>query len=206
MHGFFEVPKIPGNFHISYHDRYDLIDFLQETEPFLYHGLHLDFEVISLTIGDQTLRPWISKRFKNFNFTTLSTLQGFSRRAKAKSHHDFYMKLIPNRFVDYDGKTYVDGLYQYSIASISKGLVDEDTPIIVFNYEISPVTISFRKSGASTLHFIVQICAIAGGIFSAIGILNSLTEALFRVLKRQQGNQQMIGTRSLAFFLFIQCR
>ncbi len=46
-------------------------------------------------------------------------------------------------------------------------------------YEISPITHRVkREHSGSVLHFAVQLCAIAGGVFTVAGLLASISDCL----------------------------
>lgn len=47
-------------------------------------------------------------------------------------------------------------------------------PAVYFRYDMSPVTVKFWQYKDNFLHFLIQICAIIGGIFSVTGIIDAL--------------------------------
>ena len=47
-------------------------------------------------------------------------------------------------------------------------------PCVYFRYDMSPVTVKFWQYKDNFLHFLIQICAIIGGIFSVTGIIDAL--------------------------------
>ena len=47
-------------------------------------------------------------------------------------------------------------------------------PAAWFRYDLSPVTVKFGRERESIFHFVVQICAIIGGVFTIAGIIDSL--------------------------------
>ena len=47
-------------------------------------------------------------------------------------------------------------------------------PAVYFRFDMSPVTVKYTQYKESMLHFIIQICAIIGGIFSVTGIIDAL--------------------------------
>lgn len=55
------------------------------------------------------------------------------------------------------------------------------TPAIYFKYEISPVTVKIIRGRGSLVHFLLQLCAIVGGIFTVSGLIASITA---RVVKK----------------------
>ena len=47
-------------------------------------------------------------------------------------------------------------------------------PAVYFRFDMSPVTVKFKQYKDNFLHFLIQICAIIGGIFSVTGIIDAL--------------------------------
>ena len=47
-------------------------------------------------------------------------------------------------------------------------------PSIWFRYDLSPVTVKFTQWRESIFHFLVQVCAIIGGVFTVAGIIDSV--------------------------------
>ncbi|KAL4480097.1 hypothetical protein ABPG74_020613 [Tetrahymena malaccensis] len=61
----------------------------------------------------------------------------------------------------------------------------EQTDIVQvsFNYLVSPINIVYQTKNKSVYNFIVQVCAIIGGIFCVFGIINSLTLNVIQSIK-----------------------
>ena len=53
-------------------------------------------------------------------------------------------------------------------------------PGIFFVYELSPFMIEASRIRMPFLHFVTKICAIVGGVFTVLGVLDSI---LFRLQK-----------------------
>ncbi len=47
-------------------------------------------------------------------------------------------------------------------------------PAVYFRFDMSPVTVKYWQYKDNMLHFLIQICAIIGGIFSVTGIIDAL--------------------------------
>ena len=47
-------------------------------------------------------------------------------------------------------------------------------PAAYFRYDLSPVTVKFSRERGSIFHFLVQVCAIIGGVFTIAGIIDSI--------------------------------
>jgi hypothetical protein len=44
----------------------------------------------------------------------------------------------------------------------------------MFNYEMSPISVSYRQETENVSVFLIHICAIVGGIFTMAGIVDAI--------------------------------
>ncbi len=60
---------------------------------------------------------------------------------------------------------------------------------MVIRYDLSPVTVKFTLTSTKFTEFLVQICAIVGGVFTVSGIIDALVHKSMMVLlkKAEQG-------------------
>ena len=47
-------------------------------------------------------------------------------------------------------------------------------PAVYFRYDMSPITVQYKLYKENFLHFLIQLCAIVGGIFTVTGIIDGL--------------------------------
>jgi hypothetical protein len=57
---------------------------------------------------------------------------------------------------------------------------------VYFFYDFSPIRITHTETSTPFSHFLTNLCAIAGGLFTATGIVDTL---LFRSLRLAQKNE-----------------
>jgi hypothetical protein len=58
--------------------------------------------------------------------------------------------------------------------------------ILKFNYELSPITVGFTKERESLALFLVHICAIVGGVFTAVSIVDAIIHKSFTLLFKKR--------------------
>ena len=58
--------------------------------------------------------------------------------------------------------------------------------VIVFNYELSPITVQYTQTKENFFEFLVYICAIVGGVFTVAGIVDSIIHKSVAVLFKQR--------------------
>jgi hypothetical protein len=57
---------------------------------------------------------------------------------------------------------------------------------IYFRYDLSPITVKWTRASRSFSHFLVQLCAIVGGVFTVFSLFHSAVRASVRMLKAEQ--------------------
>ena len=50
---------------------------------------------------------------------------------------------------------------------------NENMPVAKFSYDLSPMSVVVSQEKMPFYHFITQVCAIIGGVFTVIGLLDS---------------------------------
>jgi len=58
-------------------------------------------------------------------------------------------------------------------------------PGVFFFYELSPIMVRFEERKKSFFHFITQLCAILGGVFTVAGMVDRLVYSSMRHLQKK---------------------
>lgn len=179
LKGYLEISKVPGSFHISFHNYRPIYGRLKKEKPNLYNKINLNHQINYLYFGNLNVKKIKKFGIKPESFTHKNTLPNFLLNKKSKDYL-YYIKVIPYELVDENWGT-VDHYYQYSL-SIKESDFDGDNdemPILYMKYEFSPVTMRITLSKRDYLHFITHISAIIGGIFVVFSIFNKFIVGLF---------------------------
>ena len=180
LQGYIYVNKVPGNFHISshaYHDKifalvgHDMgrLDFSHEVNH-LSFGVNKDIEVIQTIFHEGVLSP-------------LDTVKKMRpENVKEALNYEYYIKVVPTTYKTLKHEEY----YVHQFTANSNEYKSEGAPAVYFRYDLSPVTVKFSQVQESFFHFIVQVCAIVGGVFTVAGLLeNMLHSSIASVLKKR---------------------
>jgi hypothetical protein len=115
-----------------------------------------------------------------FNEGELTPLDGHTENNGIKKHYEYYMKIVPTTYVDIYNRYHLAN--QFTSHSHSG---DTMFPSIYFKYEMSPITVKFSQYREEWIHFIVQICAILGGIFTVTGIIDAVIHKSILMILRK---------------------
>ena len=82
--------------------------------------------------------------------------------------------------------TYQTELYQYSVTErdlvINHDAGAHGVPGIYFKYEIEGLKVTIREDQVAWWQFIVQLCAILGGILAMSGLINQVFTYIFDII------------------------
>jgi len=98
--------------------------------------------------------------------------------------YEYFLTIVPTQFLKLNGEFY--NSFQF-VANSNEITGRYRVPAIYFRYDLSAITVRFAEKRKSFAHFLVQICAIIGGVFTVLGLVNSfLHQTLRTVLKKAE--------------------
>jgi len=95
----------------------------------------------------------------------------------ASPMYEYFIQVVPTVYSDHSGTLITTN--QFSVTEYSEKIQKEDNtnrgvPGLFFIYELSPITIEFKHSSKSIFHFLTNLCAIIGGIFTVAGLVDTM--------------------------------
>jgi len=164
--GYLNVDRSPGNFHIIARSKKHTFDPLLTNVSHEVH--HLSFG-LPLTTAERLLDSNGVVVPPGFIDTTRPMDGNVYVTHKLHEAHHHYIKVITTNVDDKD-RNY---LYQL-LPSSQLSLFPSDTvPEAKFVYDLSPISISYKKSYLNWYDYITSVMAIVGGTFTIVGLLES---------------------------------
>ncbi|KAK9748973.1 hypothetical protein RND81_02G093900 [Saponaria officinalis] len=163
IYGSLVVNKVAGNFHFapgkSFHHAgvivHDLMAFQKES-------FNITHKINRLAFGDYY--PGVVNPLDGVQWTH-DTPNGM---------YQYFLKVVPTVYTDLHGHTIRSN--QFSVTehfkSASAGQFSS-LPGVFFYYDLSPIKVTFKEEHVSFLHFLTNVCAIVGGVFTVSGIVDS---------------------------------
>jgi hypothetical protein len=115
---------------------------------------------------------------------------------KEQGMYMYYVKVIPTKYSSTSGETMSTN--QYSVTEHTKTLnlradatTQKSGPGLYLFYELSPIMVKATQTRPPLLHFITQLCAIIGGVFTVAGMVDRF---IYAGMKHMQGRVQL-GTK-----------
>jgi thiol-disulfide isomerase/thioredoxin len=173
LSGYVMVNRAPGNFHIQAR---------AVGHSFNADNLNTTHYVNSLTFG----LP-LSAREKATLNSNISPFIDTLEQDYFVSHHfgvtrEHYIKIVHTQFYKLGAK---DGLSTYQYTSTDTEYL-EHPPSAKFSFDLSPTQIVIKQTRQPLATFVTSVCAIIGGVFTVIGLVDSVLYHSLNVLKKQQ--------------------
>mmetsp|Transcript_26003 Transcript_26003/g.61330 ORF Transcript_26003/g.61330 Transcript_26003/m.61330 type:complete len:463 (-) Transcript_26003:51-1439(-) len=159
--GYVRVARVPGNLHISSHHAGFSFNFATMNVSHIVH--HFSFGE-DLSEADTARLPEEAR-------TKMGLLDRRTFLSKAdNTTHEHYLKVVLNTFQFLRGEE----LNTYEFTANSNKITGPDMPMARFSYDLSPMQVVLTEQRMGFSHFLTQLCAIVGGVFTVAGIIDSM--------------------------------
>ncbi len=181
IYGRLSLNKAAGHFHIAPHRKLHqpqlqggapgqpMVFNLMDLISFTFDQFNVTHTINSLSFGEQY--PGIQ-----------SPLDGQYRRvADTHGMYQYYVKVVPTKYRDQSGRTVESNQYAFTehLSHLAPGS-GRGLPGVYFHYEVSPIqALIEEKPRGSLLRFLTSVCAIVGGAYSVMGLVDLVLSKLF---------------------------
>jgi endoplasmic reticulum-Golgi intermediate compartment protein 3 len=162
VHGYVEVPKVVGTIHIApghsfnFHGR-----TLHDISALKDQKINLSHRIKSLSFGDP---------FPGQKNPLQNVVRTVSNSPEDVGQYSYFAQVVPTTYRRASGSVLETN--QYSVTeSFKKG--DGLLPGVFIYYNLSPIKIEVVETRRSIFHFLVQLSAIIGGVFSLANMLDA---------------------------------
>lgn len=175
LYGHLYVKRVPGNFHVhlanpAYSMDHSLVNATHTVNE-LWFGEHLSPRDVARIPQSAQLQLY-SHRLEGEDFTAFH-----------KNHtYVHYIKVVTNAYVQRSGEAV--NVYKYTAHS-GEYLETDDLPSIMFRYDLSPMSVRITEAVVPLYHFVTSACAIIGGVFTVIGIIDQLIHQTARAMNKK---------------------
>jgi len=107
-----------------------------------------------------------------------NTLDGVSKlwtETDGSPMYEYFVQVVPTIYESSWGS--VTNTNQYSVTEYTQKVMlfqgSGGVPGLFFMYELSPIIVDFKASSISFLHFLTNLCAIIGGVYTVASLVDS---------------------------------
>lgn len=184
VHGFIEISKVAGRIHITpghsfeFHGR-----TLHDLSALRDHQLDLSHRIKKLSFGE----PYPGQN---------NPLDGVEKRARNDDdkvgQHEYFIRIVPTTYKYLFSRPVRTNQYSQSYffrkSDPNKG--GQLIPGLFLSYDLSPIHIEVEESRKSFFHFLVQLCAIIGGVFTVASMLSTfMDDVVLRAMRKSQAGK-----------------
>ena len=174
IRGKIHLYKVTGKVLFSFNSKAFLVQELQRRYPEESKLLKLTHIISSLTFGEISQHIYILLRFGANDHTNFDMMRMVDDHIYAKDadrlDYFYFLKLVPHVFIDEIQNSEFRS-YSYSLNHNSKQ-TQNGLGLISMIYDFTPVNMKITKERRDLPRFLVNLCAIVGGVFVIFGLIN----------------------------------
>lgn len=174
-----DVLRVPGSFHVSTFSHAAITNKLRN-EGFNPTNLSHTINHISFGAEDDI------KNIKQiFNTGILNPIDGTIKSHDEQNTVDeYYLSVVPTSYLDLDGNLYK--AHQF-ISNSNTLPVGSSIQALYFRFDLSPIMVKYIMQKERIHYFLVEICAIVGGIYTVTSVLLSfILNSYYTFIKDKQ--------------------
>ncbi|KAI4333822.1 hypothetical protein L6164_018583 [Bauhinia variegata] len=178
IEGYVRVKKVPGNL---------IISALSDAHSFDASQMNMSHVISNLSFGRKISPRVMSdvKRLIPYLGSSHDRLNGRSfindRDLGANVTIEHYLQIVKTEVITRKDYKLVEE-YEYTAhSSLAQSL---HIPVAKFHLELSPMQVLITENQKSFSHFITNVCAIIGGVFTVAGILDSILHNTVRMMRK----------------------
>jgi len=175
--GSLEVNKVAGNFHFAPGKSFQQANMhVHDLMAFGKDSFNMSHKVNEITFG---------VRFPG----VVNPLNGLERiQTTTHGMYQYFIKVVPTVYTDIYGRKIASNQFSVTDHFTGGGPGEgQSLPGVFFFYDLSPIKVKFTEKRMSFLHFITNVCAIVGGIFTVSGIIDAFVYHGHKTVKHKLG-------------------
>lgn len=186
--------KSAGDVHFSFHKFREVYQEIKNknNNKGIFKRLNVSHKVFKISLTDEKTIKIIKSdfaayskspdlldfiyKYENNNFV----FPNFYKEQKdldnmVNSNYEYFIVLVPHIFYnEYTQETIFTYLFSMTYKEKELAQEDEEMPLMLINYDFSPITMKFTLVKKSFLHFLTNICAIIGGVFVFFKLMHNV--------------------------------
>ncbi|KAL1207102.1 Protein disulfide-isomerase 5-3 [Cardamine amara subsp. amara] len=181
VEGYLSAKKVPGELVISAHSGAHSFDASHMNMS--HFVTHFSFGAM---VSDRLLTDM--KRLLPYLGQSHDRLDGKwfinQRKFDANVTIEHYLQVVKTEVISKRSGQEHPLIEEYEYTAHSNVAHSYDLPVAKFHFELSPMQVLISENPKSFSHFITNVCAIIGGVFTVAGILDSIFESTVKLVKK----------------------
>uniref|UniRef100_A0A2P2KUD2 Endoplasmic reticulum vesicle transporter C-terminal domain-containing protein n=1 Tax=Rhizophora mucronata TaxID=61149 RepID=A0A2P2KUD2_RHIMU len=181
IEGYVRVKKVPGNLIFAARSGAHSFDASQMNMSHVISHLSFGIKISPKKMSDaKRLIPYLGRSHDRLNGRSFIN----HRAIDANVTVEHYLQIVKTEVVTGSGSREHKLIEEYEYTAHSSLAKSVYIPVAKFHFELSPMQVLITENSKSFSHFITNICAIIGGVFTVAGILDSILHNTIRIMKK----------------------
>nr|XP_022913678.1 endoplasmic reticulum-Golgi intermediate compartment protein 3 [Onthophagus taurus] len=177
IYGSLVVNRVSGSFHIAPGKSFTVNHVhVHDVQPFSSTSFNTTHKIKHLSFGTS-----IDSETHNPLKDTLAIAE------EGATMFQYHIKIVPTAYVKKSGDRIYSNQFSVTrhkkVVSILSG--ESGMPGAFFQYELSPLMVKFTETERSLGHFLTNVCAIIGGVYTVAGLIDSFLYHSVKLIKRK---------------------
>ncbi|XP_047334773.1 protein disulfide isomerase-like 5-4 [Impatiens glandulifera] len=182
IEGFVRVKKVPGNLVVAARSGAHSFDASQMNMSHIITHLMFGKTVSSEVLSNiKKWSPYLGVSRDRLSGKMYMTHTGDSNANVTIEH---YIQVVKTEVVTFRYSREHTLVEEYEYTAHSSLVHSLDIPVAKFHFEPSPMQVLITETRKSFSHFITNVCAIIGGVFTVAGILDAILHNTVRLVKK----------------------
>ncbi|CAG9767894.1 unnamed protein product [Ceutorhynchus assimilis] len=177
IYGNLIVNRVSGSFHIAPGKSFSINHVhVHDVQPFSSTEFNMTHNIRGLTFG------------ASIDSETHNPLKSFVGIAtEGATMFQYHIKIVPTSYVKKDGSVIHSNQFSVTkhqkVVSIMSG--ESGMPGVFFQYELSPLMVKYTEHERSLGHFLTNVCAIIGGVYTVAGLLDTFLYHSIKIIQKK---------------------
>jgi hypothetical protein len=193
LDGNFDVDKVSGNFHISFHNYMDHYRKLVRIDHDKFMKLNLSYEIEELLFGskrNEDNKERIESLLKEMKLDS-QLLNNYIDHKEILYDHFIgahWLEIIPYKFLDnrdnFEFSSYLHS-FNRKIKEIETEEIDNLVPNLEFHYKFSTLSAKYEIEVKKKFHFIIELIAVVGALYAFFSIFTASFDKIVEFFKKE---------------------
>ncbi|EOA16467.1 hypothetical protein CARUB_v10004621mg [Capsella rubella] len=178
IEGYMRVKKVPGNLMVSARSGSHSFDSSQMNMSHVVNHLSFGRRILPQKFSElKRLSPYLGRNHDRLDGRPFINQRDLGPNVTI----EHYLQIVKTEVVKSNGQVLIE---EYEYTAHSSVAQSYYLPVAKFHFELSPMQVLITENSKSFSHFITNVCAIIGGVFTVAGILDSILHHTMTLMKK----------------------
>lgn len=177
IYGMLTVNRVSGSFHIAPGQSFTINHVhVHDVQPFSSSAFNTTHKIQHLSFG----HPIKGTKSSPLDETFVLAEEGAMM-------FQYHIKIVPTAYMVSNGTIFLTNQFSVTRHQKTVSIINGESgmPGAFFSYELSPLMVKYSEMKRSFGHFLTNVCAIIGGVYTVAGLFDSLLYHSIKAIKKK---------------------